>query len=112
MVTRVDRLARSIRDLQDTVYSLNQRGITLRATEQPVDTRSAAGKAFLDMLGGGTLNLKPTCAVNRQMEGIVAFTKRAEGAKVKGIKKISRRSFCFIRQPPVSLRNPQKKRQA
>ncbi|EAU6194956.1 hypothetical protein YY36_004796 [Salmonella enterica subsp. diarizonae] len=51
MVTRVDRLARSIRDLQDTVYSLNQRGITLRATEQPVDTRSAAGKAFLDMLG-------------------------------------------------------------
>ncbi|EMC8577808.1 recombinase family protein, partial [Salmonella enterica] len=29
MVTRVDRLARSIRDLQDTVYSLNQRGITL-----------------------------------------------------------------------------------
>lgn len=53
MVTRVDRLARSIRDLQDTVYSLNQRGITLRAIEQPVDTRSAAGKAFLDMLGGG-----------------------------------------------------------
>lgn len=51
MVTRVDRLARSIKDLQDIVYALNQQGVTLRATEQPVDTRSAAGKAFLDMLG-------------------------------------------------------------
>ncbi|MBS1205835.1 MAG: rlgA [Proteobacteria bacterium] len=51
MVTCVDRLARSIKDLQDIVYALNQQGITLRATEQPVDTRSAAGKAFLDMLG-------------------------------------------------------------
>lgn len=39
MVTRVDRLARSIKDLQDIVYALNQQGVTLRATEQPVDTR-------------------------------------------------------------------------
>ncbi len=33
MVTRVDRLARSIKDLQDIVYALNQQGVTLRATE-------------------------------------------------------------------------------
>jgi hypothetical protein len=25
--------------------------VTLRATEQPIDTGTAAGKAFLDMLG-------------------------------------------------------------
>lgn len=43
MVTRVDRLARSINDLQDIVYALNQQGVTLRATEQPVDTRSWLG---------------------------------------------------------------------
>lgn len=30
MVTRVDRLARSIKDLQDIVYALNQQGVTLR----------------------------------------------------------------------------------
>ncbi|MBF8424581.1 recombinase family protein [Klebsiella pneumoniae] len=29
IVTRVDRLARSIKDLQDIVYALNQQGITL-----------------------------------------------------------------------------------
>lgn len=51
MVTRVDRLARSIKDQQDIVYALNQQGVTLRVTEQPVDTQMAAGKAFLDMLG-------------------------------------------------------------
>jgi DNA invertase Pin-like site-specific DNA recombinase len=55
----VDRLARSIKDLQDIVYGLNQQGVTLRATEQPVDTRSAAGKAFLDMLGVDQLPHQP-----------------------------------------------------
>ena len=46
VVTRVDRLARSIKDLQDIVYLLKERGVTLRATEQPINTQSATGKAF------------------------------------------------------------------
>ena len=50
VVTRVDRLARSIKDLQDIVHLLKARGVTLRATEQPINTQSATGKAFLDML--------------------------------------------------------------
>src|SRR6201999_2419772 len=51
MVTRIDRLARSIGDLQDIVRGLKAKGVSLRATEQPIDTSTAAGKAFLDMLG-------------------------------------------------------------
>ena len=51
VVTRIDRLARSIRDLQNIVYELKDKGVTLSATEQPIDTRTSAGKAFLDMLG-------------------------------------------------------------
>jgi DNA invertase Pin-like site-specific DNA recombinase len=51
IVTRIDRLARSIKDLQDIVYLLKKKNVTLKATEQPIDTRTAAGKAFLDMLG-------------------------------------------------------------
>ena len=46
-VTRIDRLARSIGDLQDIVRELKAKGATLEATEQPIDTSSAAGKAFL-----------------------------------------------------------------
>ena len=33
------------------MHELKGRGVSLRATEQPVDTATAAGKAFLDMLG-------------------------------------------------------------
>jgi Resolvase, N terminal domain len=51
VVTRTDRLARSIADLQDIVRTLKARGATLRATERPIDTSTAAGKCFLDMLG-------------------------------------------------------------
>src|SRR5437764_11337631 len=51
MVTRIDRLARSIGDLQDIVRALKAKGASLRATEQPIDTSTATGKCFLDMLG-------------------------------------------------------------
>lgn len=51
VVTHIDRLARSLQDLQDIVHELKGRGVTLRAIEQPVDTGTAVGKAFLDMLG-------------------------------------------------------------
>jgi DNA invertase Pin-like site-specific DNA recombinase len=51
MVTRIDRLARSIGDLQDIVRAVKAKGASLKASEQPIDTSTAAGKAFLDMLG-------------------------------------------------------------
>jgi DNA invertase Pin-like site-specific DNA recombinase len=51
MVTRIDRLARSIGDLQDIVRAIRAKGTSLKATEQPIDTSTAAGKCFLDMLG-------------------------------------------------------------
>jgi DNA invertase Pin-like site-specific DNA recombinase len=51
LVTRIDRLARSIGDLQDIVRMLKGKGVALRATEQPIDMTTAAGKCFLDMLG-------------------------------------------------------------
>src|SRR5215217_3074728 len=54
VITRIDRLARSfkdLQDLQDLVHELKSQGVTLRAAEQPVDTSTAAGKAFFDMLG-------------------------------------------------------------
>ncbi|MET0530847.1 MAG: recombinase family protein [Microvirga sp.] len=69
VVTRIDRLARSIGDLQDIVRTLKIRGATLRATEQPIDTGTAAGKAFLDMLGVFA-EFETNLRRERQMEGI------------------------------------------
>ena len=79
MVTRIDHLARSLKDLQDIVHELKRRGVALRATEQPVDTSTAAGKAFLDMLGVFA-EFETNLHREQQMEGIAA-------AKVRGVYK-------------------------
>ena len=80
VVTRIDRLARSSRDLQNLVHSLNERGIALQATEQPVDTCSAAGKAFLRTLGVSS-EFEQNLRRERQGEGI---TKAKAAGKYKG----------------------------
>ena len=69
LVTRIDRLARSLRDLQNIVHELKENGVTLKATEQPIDTSSPAGKAFLDMLGVFA-EFETNLRRERQMEGI------------------------------------------
>jgi DNA invertase Pin-like site-specific DNA recombinase len=71
VVTRVDRLARSVKDLQDIVHELRAKGVALKATEQPIDTGSAAGKAFLDMLGVFA-EFETNLRRERQLEGIAA----------------------------------------
>ena len=77
VVTRIDRLARSLKDLEDIVHELKGRGVTLRATEQPVDTGTAAGKAFLDMLGVFA-EIETNLRRERQLEGIAL-------AKTRGV---------------------------
>ena len=79
VITRIDRLARSVRDLQNIVYDLNERGINISATEQPIDTKTSVGKCFLDMLGVFA-EFETNLRKERQMEGI-------EKAKEKGVYK-------------------------
>jgi DNA invertase Pin-like site-specific DNA recombinase len=76
MVTRIDRLARSIGDLQDIVRTIKARGAALKATEQPIDTSTAAGKCFLDMLGVFA-EFETNLRRERQLEGIARA--KAEG---------------------------------
>lgn len=71
VVTRIDRLARSMRDLQIIVARLKEKGAHLAATEQPVDTSTAAGKAFFDMLGVFA-EFETNLRQERQAEGITA----------------------------------------
>lgn len=58
---------------------LKAKGATLRATEQPIDTATAAGKAFLDMLGVFA-EFETNLRRERQMEGIAR-------AKARGVYK-------------------------
>jgi DNA invertase Pin-like site-specific DNA recombinase len=77
MVTRIDRLARSIGDLQDIVRAVKAKGASLKATEQPIDTGTAAGKCFLDMLGVFA-EFETNLRKERQLEGIA-------DAKARGV---------------------------
>lgn len=69
MVTRIDRLARSVADLEKIVAILKDKGAFLRATEQPIDTSTPAGMAFLQMLGVFA-QFETAIRRERQMEGI------------------------------------------
>jgi DNA invertase Pin-like site-specific DNA recombinase len=78
-VTRIDRLARSIGDLQDIVRAVKAKGASLKAIEQPIDTSTAAGKCFLDMLGVFA-EFETNLRRERQLEGIAS-------AKARGVYK-------------------------
>lgn len=80
VVTRIDRLARSIADLAGIVRQLESKGVALKATEQPIDTSTAAGRAFLQMLGVFA-EFETAIRRERQMEGI---TKAKQEGRYKG----------------------------
>jgi DNA invertase Pin-like site-specific DNA recombinase len=133
VVTRIDRLARSLRDLQNIVHDLRERGVHLKATEQPVDTSTAAGKAFLDMLGVFA-EFETNLRRERQMEGIQAARARGvykgrpatiEADKVRSLKAeglgaseiakrlgIGRASVYRLLTPPSAGEAPQAPRPA
>lgn len=69
VVTRIDRLARSVRDLEAIVEEIQGKGAYLRVLEQPVDTSTPAGMAFLQMLGVFA-QFETALRKERQMEGI------------------------------------------
>jgi hypothetical protein len=91
MVTRIDRLARSIGDLQDIVRSVKAKGATLKATEQPFDTGNIYGELTVNLLGCFA-EFETNLRKERQAEGIA----KAKAAGVyKGAATVNR-----LRQGP------------
>ena len=79
MITRIDRLARSVVDLHDIVARLKDKGASLKVLEQPLDTATSTGKLMLTMLGM-IAEFETDLRSERQKEGIAR-------AKEKGIYK-------------------------
>jgi DNA invertase Pin-like site-specific DNA recombinase len=80
VVKRLDRLARSLADLQDIVRGLKAKGAELAILDQNIDTATAAGKAFLNMLGVFA-EFESDLRRERQLEGIA---KAKAAGKYKG----------------------------
>ncbi|MBI1418775.1 MAG: helix-turn-helix domain-containing protein [Limimaricola sp.] len=81
--TRLDRLARSTRDLLDIAKTLEDKGVHLRVLEQPIDTNTAAGKLFFTMLGAFG-EFEATIRAERQREGIDAALAKGPESPFKG----------------------------
>ena len=79
VVTRLDRLGRSLRDLANISAEIEEAGAHLVVTEQSVDTSTSAGRAFFGMLATFA-QFETDVRRERQMEGIAK-------AKEKGIYK-------------------------
>lgn len=76
IVTKLDRIARNLKDLLILVEQLNEQGVTFKILNQKVDTSTPQGKMFLSMLGMFA-EFERELLLERQREGI-------ENAKKQG----------------------------
>ena len=86
VITKIDRLARSAKDLHNLVADLERREIALKTLDQAVDTSTSHGKAFLGMLAVFA-EFETNLRKERQLEGIAKA--KAEGA-YKGRKPLAK----------------------
>jgi DNA invertase Pin-like site-specific DNA recombinase len=68
-VTKLDRLARSIRDLMEIVDQVSAKGASLRILDMALDTSSATGRLMLGVLGS-VAEFEREVMLERQREGI------------------------------------------
>lgn len=89
VVTKLDRLARSMRDLLGIVAKIEERGAGLRILNMNLDTETATGKLMLQVLGS-VAEFERSMMLERQREGIAKakaqgkFKGRAPTARLKG----------------------------
>jgi DNA invertase Pin-like site-specific DNA recombinase len=81
--TRLDRLARSTRDLLQIAETLDKKGVALKVLEQPIDTTTPTGKLFFTMLGAFG-EFEASIRAERQREGIDAALAKGPDSPFKG----------------------------
>lgn len=80
VVTKLDRLARSVAHLMQIVEELTRKGVALRILDLGVDTGTPTGKLMLTLLGG-IAEFERSIMLERQREGIA---KAQREGKYKG----------------------------
>lgn len=78
VVWKLDRLARSLKDLVEIVHDLNQRGIGFRSLTESIDTTSSGGRLVFHIFGA-LAEFEHSLIRERTIAGLVAA--RARGRK-------------------------------
>jgi len=86
VVTKLDRLARSVPHMWEIITRLQAKGVELRILNMGIDTSTPTGKLMLNVLGG-VAQFEREMMLERQREGIAKA--KAEG-KYKGRKPTAR----------------------
>lgn len=82
VVTKLDRLARSVSHLLETLEDVTAKGASLRILSMGIDTGTATGRPMLTLLGG-VAEFERSIMLERQREGIA---KAKAAGKYKGRK--------------------------
>ncbi len=86
IVSKLDRLVRSVSELLDITQRLEKKGVSLRIINLGIDTQTPTGKLMLTLLGG-IAQFEREIMLERQREGIAKA--KAEG-KFRGRKPIAK----------------------
>ena len=85
VVTKLDRLARSVADLMTIIQTLGQKSVGLRILNLGMDTQTPTGKLMLTILGG-IAQFEREMMLERQKEGVA---KAKAAGKYKGRKPLA-----------------------
>lgn len=85
VVTKLDRLARSVADLMTLIQTLEKKTVGLRILNLGMDTQTPTGKLMLTVLGG-VAQFEREIMLERQMEGVA---KAKAAGKYKGRKPLT-----------------------
>jgi len=92
LVTKLDRLARSVADLVTITATLRKKGVDLRVLSMNLDTATPTGKLMLNLLGS-IAEFERELMLERQREGIAKA--KAEG-KYQGRQPTARRKAAEV----------------
>lgn len=115
VVTKLDRLARSMLDLMNIKARLDAKGIELRILAMSLDTSTPTGKLMMNVLGS-VAQFEREMMLERQKEGIAkakaegkykgrAPTARAKSAEILELKATGLGATAIARQLGVSVRS-------
>jgi DNA invertase Pin-like site-specific DNA recombinase len=82
VVTKLDRLGRSVRNLKQVSDGLQARGVALRALSQGIDTTTSGGRLFFHMLAA-IAEFEHDLIVERTRDGLAAARARGRNGGPK-----------------------------